>query len=312
MKKKLLFSIIVPVYNSEKSLWELCERVTNVFEKTIKEDFEIILVNDASKDNSWLIMKDLYQKNNNIKIIDLIKNSGQHPAMMCGLNNFHGDYVILMDDDLQHLPEEIPKLVTHIMNNPDIDVVIGTFTEKKHSFVRNFGSRSMHVIGKKIFNIEANIRFTNFRIMRANIAQAIASIHISKPRIGYLILDTTRNISSIIVKHDERKYGKSGYAFVRLVKDFILNIINNSSLPLRLISYFGIMLSLISFIIALFYLGRYFLYGTSILGWTSLMVVLTTLSGFILFSLGIIGEYLIRILTETKKLPNYLEREKHL
>jgi glycosyltransferase involved in cell wall biosynthesis len=116
----------------------------------------------------------------------------------------------------------------------------------------------------------------------------------------------------VLVEHNPRKYGKSGYSFSRLVKDFVLNIINNSSLPLRMMSYLGIALSVISFVLGIFYLVRYFINGTSIQGWTSLMVVMTFLSGFILLSLGIIGEYLFRILTETKKLPNYHEREKHL
>jgi polyisoprenyl-phosphate glycosyltransferase len=216
-----------------------------------------------------------------------------------------------MDDDLQHPPEEIPKLVGHIQANPHIDVVIGAFADKKHSIIRNAGSKAMQIAGNKIFKTDGNLRFTNFRIMRADIAHAIAKIHINKPRIGQLILHTTRNISSVVVEHDERKYGKSGYTFTRLVKDFILNIINNSALPLKLISSMGLIISIISFFIGLFFLLRYMIHGTSVAGWTSLIVITTLLSGFILFSLGIIGEYLIRILTEAKKLPNYLEREKH-
>ncbi len=305
-------SIIIPVFNAEKSLTELSNRIISVLESKTKQDFEIILVNDASKDRSWDIMKQLHKKDSRIKIIDLAKNCGQHAAMHCGLQHFSGDYVLLMDDDLQHPPEEIPKLISHILANPDIDVVIGTFAEKKHSIIRNAGSKAMKKVSKKMFKTESNLRLTNFRIMRADIANAIAKIQVNKPRIGHFILLTTRNISTVIVQHDDRKYGKSGYTFSRLVKDFILNIINNSSFPLRLISYFGITLSLISFVIAIVFIGRYFIYGTSIKGWTSLMVVSTLLSGFILFSLGIIGEYLIRILTETKKLPNYLEREKYL
>jgi polyisoprenyl-phosphate glycosyltransferase len=308
---KIYISLIIPVFNAEKSLNELCSRIIFVFETQIKFDFEIILVNDASKDSSWEIMKQLNSKDSRIKVIDLAKNSGQHAAMHCGLQHFKGDYVLFMDDDLQHPPEEIPKLVRHIIENPDIDVVIGAFAEKKHSLIRNAGSKAMQIAGKKIFKKETSLRFTNFRIMRADIAQAIAKIHINKPRIGQLILHTTRNISSIVVEHDERKYGKSGYTFTRLVKDFILNIINNSALPLKLISSMGLIISIISFFIGLFYLLRYMIHGTSVAGWTSLIVITTLLSGFILFSLGIIGEYLIRILTEAKKLPNYLEREKH-
>jgi polyisoprenyl-phosphate glycosyltransferase len=257
-------------------------------------------------------MMQLHSIDSRIKVIDLAKNSGQHAAMHCGLQHFSGEYVLLMDDDLQHPPEEIPKLINHILANPTIDVVIGAFAEKKHSLIRNAGSKAMQIVGKKIFNTGTSLRFTNFRIMRADIAKAIAKIHINKPRIGQLILHTTRNISSVIVEHDERKYGNSGYTMTRLIKDFILNIINNSALPLKLISSMGLIISILSFLIGLFYLLRYVINGTSVAGWTSLIVITTLLSGFILFSLGIIGEYLIRILTETKKMPNYLEREIHL
>lgn len=306
------FSIIIPVFNAEKSLNELCTRIKSVFEDQLECDFEIVLVNDVSKDDSWTIMTQLHETDPRIKIINLAKNSGQHSAMHCGLQYFKGDYVLLMDDDLQHPPEEIPKLVDHIQANPDIDVVIGAFAEKKHSAIRNVGSKAMKIAGKKFFKTEGTLRFTNFRIMRADIAHAIAKINNSKPRIGQLILHTTRNISSVVVEHDERKYGKSGYTFARLAKDFILNIINNSALPLKLISSMGLVISIISFITGLYFLLRYFIQGTSVAGWTSLIVITTLLSGFILFSLGIVGEYLIRILTETKKLPNYMVREKHL
>jgi polyisoprenyl-phosphate glycosyltransferase len=305
------YSIIIPVFNAEKSITELCNRIENVF-VILEYNYEIILVNDYSKDNSWDIMRELQEKDNRIKIINLARNCGQHSAMMCGLNNFTGDFVIFMDDDLQHPPEEIPKLINHIENNPNIDVVIGAFLHKKHSIIRNLGSKlNSLIVGKTIFNKESNFSFTNFRILRGNIAKSIAKINIHKPRIGQLILQTTQNISFIVVNHDERKYGKSGYTFFRLVKDFFSNIISNSILPLKLISSFGIFIAIFSFGAGLFYLIRYLIYGTSITGWTSLIVITTFLSGFILLSLGIIGEYLLRILDETKKMPNYVEREKY-
>jgi dolichol-phosphate mannosyltransferase/undecaprenyl-phosphate 4-deoxy-4-formamido-L-arabinose transferase len=305
-----LFSVIVPVYNSEKSLDELCSRVRKVFDDQVKSDFEMILVNDGSKDKSWEVMQKIHHQDSRIKIINLAKNCGQHSAMMCGLNNFSGDYAIFMDDDLQHPPEELPKLIKHIRMHPDIDVVIGTFVMKKHSIVRNIGSLAMNKVGSRMFATNSNIRFTNFRIIRRNIALNIASITIHRPRIGQLILLTTRNIASINVVHDPRKHGKSGYSFRRLSKDFVLNIINNSSLPLRLISYLGLVLASLSFLAALFYVLRYFIHGSSVKGWTSMIVLMSMYSGFILLSLGIIGEYLVRIYREARKMPNYVEREK--
>jgi polyisoprenyl-phosphate glycosyltransferase len=307
----MLISIVIPVFNASKSLEELCSRIHNVFQQTINEEYEIILVNDGSRDDSWNIMKQLHSKNNSIKIIDLTKNSGQHSAIMCGLNNFSGEYVIMMDDDLQHYPEEIPKLLNEIIQDESLDVVIGVFPEKKHNMIRNIGSKSMQYLGRKIFHMEKGIKFTNFRILRAATASHIAKFSVHRPRIGQLILHTTRRIKTVQVKHDQRKYGKSGYTMIRLFKDFFLNIISNSSLPLRLISYTGLIISLISFFIGCIFLIKFIVHGTSVVGWTSLIVTITFFSGFILLSLGIIGEYLIRILTENYKFPNYLEREKH-
>jgi len=307
-----LYSVIIPVYNAEKTLEELCERIRKVFDEVVKEKFEIILVNDASKDDSWNEMKKLHDHNNRIKIINLAKNFGQHAALLCGLNNFNGDFVIMLDDDLQHPPEEIPKLISIIQSNTGVDVVFGNYITKKHSLIRNIGSRTLNIISSRIFKKDPSIRITSFRIVRAEIAEKIAAIRIHKPRIGQLILYTTNRIATVAVEHNSRKYGSSGYTFSRLCKDFIISIISNSTLPLKAISLVGILLSFLSLLAGIYYIVRYFVSGTGLVGWTSLIVAVTFYSGFILFTLGIIGEYLIRILLEAKKLPNYVERDKCL
>jgi dolichol-phosphate mannosyltransferase/undecaprenyl-phosphate 4-deoxy-4-formamido-L-arabinose transferase len=306
------YSVIVPVFNSEKSLDELCLRVKNVFEDNIREDYEIILVNDCSRDNSWEVMKKLHNANNKVKVINLARNAGQHAATLCGLNHFTGDFVILIDDDLQHPPEEIPKLVNHIVANDEIDVVIGSYIKKKHSFVRNIGSKAMNYLSVLIFKSENKVRFTSFRIIRAYIAREITEIHINKPGISVLLRMTTSKISSVLVEHKERKVGKSGYSFYMLVKHFCFNVINNSTLPLKFISAIGVFFSLLSLLFSAYLVYRHFVHGSSVKGWTSLMVMITFFSGLILITLGIIGEYLLRILIETRKFPNYTEREMYL
>ncbi len=305
-------SNVIPVYNSEKSLHELCSRLTAVYEKVIKADYELILVNDCSSDNSWNVLKELHASNQNIKVINLAKNAGQHAATLCGLKYCTGDFVVLLDDDLQHPPEEIVKLVSCITADSEIDVVIGSYEKKKHSAVRNIGSHAMKYTSAYIHKSKDNLRLTSFRIMRISVAREVVKIQVHKPRIGYLIRMTTNRISSVIVEHHQRKYGSSGYTFVRLVKDFILNIINNTTLPLKMISIIGTIISIFSMLFAMYLIGRFFFGGHSVKGWTSLMVTVSFFSGFILFTLGIIGEYLLRILIETKKLPLYHERETHI
>jgi len=304
-----LYSIIIPVYNSEHTLIELYERIKKVFEEMLKEEFELILVNDSSRDNSWQVMKKLHNVDSRVKIINLARNFGQHSALFCGLHYFQGDFVIMMDDDLQHPPEEIPKLIQTLKNNPEIDVVFGNYLVKHHSWYRNFGSLIINKLGEKIAKRETKIKITSFRIMKADLARKISGIEIQQPRIGNLIMHSTNRVMTIDVEHNARVKGKSGYHLNRLIKDSLSIIISNSILPLKLISSFGIILSFISIIIGVFFIIRYFIHGISVAGWTSLIVLITFFSGFILFTLGIIGEYLIRILMEAKKMPVYIERE---
>lgn len=306
------FSIVIPVYNASKVLGELCDRITMVFDHYIKKSFEIILVNDFSKDNSWETMCLINQKDSRVKIVNLAKNVGQHNTILCGLNLSRGDLIITMDDDLQHPPEEIPKLILAIVENPDVDVVCGEYDSKKHSLLRNLGTKTMNHISAKIFNRDPSIKLTSFRIIKRKTAQHIAEINVTNPRIGQLIMYVTQNIINTKVNHDERKYGRSGYSFARLSRDFVLNIVNTSALPLKFVSYIGVFSSILSFIYGFYLVFKYLFLGSSVQGWTSTVVIMVFFFGLVLLSLGIIGEYLIRILMETKKIPNYIIKEKRV
>ncbi|MDD2229565.1 MAG: glycosyltransferase family 2 protein [Candidatus Cloacimonetes bacterium] len=304
-----MYSIIIPVYNAEKSLVELYERIKAVFEDLVKQEFELILINDSSRDNSWKVMIGLHERDPRVKIVNLAKNFGQHAALLCGLKHFSGDYVIMLDDDLQHPPEEIPKLIKALEDNPEIDVVFGNYSSKKYSWYRNLGSTLINFIGRNITKRNSDIKVTSFRILRSALAHRIAEIDIQQPRIGGLIMHSTNRVMTVEVMHQPRTYGRSGYKLSRLTRDFISIITGNSVLPLKLISSFGIILSILSMTTTIYHVIRYFIHGVSVVGWTSLIVAITFFSGFILFTLGIIGEYLIRILMEAKKMPVYIERD---
>lgn len=303
------YSIVVPVYNSEKSLKELHDRLSKVFSEEVKEDFELILVDDFSKDSSFEVIKQLYNEDNRVVAVQLSKNCGQHAALLCGFSLAQGDFVITMDDDLQHLPEEIPKLIAEINEREELDVVIGKYEGKKHSKIRNLGTAVSGYISYKVYGKPKNLELTSFRIMKKSVVDDLLSLNIERPRIGNMLLQVNGRIGNVSVKHDARKYGKSGYTFVRLTKDLISNLVTNSNFPLVVVRNIGIGSSFLSVILAIFYVLKYFIKGISVSGWTSTILIILFFSGLILFAIGIIGDYLIRILNESKKMPNYFIRQ---
>lgn len=306
------FSIVVPVYNSESTLAELYLRIKSVLTSGGYNDFEVLLVNDFSSDNSWNSMKQIHFQDNRVKVINLAKNYGQHAASLCGISNATGDFVILIDDDLQHPPEEIPKLIDKITSDDSLDVVIGAYIDKRHSMFRNLGSKLMKIVSKSMFKSKENFRFTSFRIIRRSTAMEISQLRVHNPRLGGLIRSVTGNVASVLVEHNDRASGQSGYSFISLIKAFWSNVLNYSTIPLQFISSIGFSVSAISLVYIAHLVIRYLLHGSSVKGWTSLMVTVVFFSGLILTTLGIIGDYLLRILIETRKLPPYIEREKLL
>ena len=307
-----LYSVVVPVYNSENTLEELYARLKDVFENTMQEEFELILVDDSSRDNSYVVMEKLHRKDNRVKIIQMAKNFGQHPALLCGFSFAKGDFIITMDDDLQHRPEEIPKMAAAIKEHDDVDVIIAKYENRKHNFIRRLGTRISVYAISKMLNKDPNLEITSFRLMRRFIVEAILNTNTHLPQIGNLLVQSSNRIINVPVHHDPRKVGKSNYTFRRLAKDLIYDITSNSAIPLLLVRDLGIFSFLVSIILGLFYLIRYFIYGVSVEGWTTLVLLILAYNGIILLAIGIIGQYLMNILNEAKKMPNYVIRKKEL
>lgn len=307
-----LYSVVVPVYNSEHTLHELYERVSKVFDETLHEEFEMILVDDGSRDHSYEVMEELHDKDNRVKIIQQARNFGQHPALLCGFQYVKGDFIITMDDDLQHPPEEISKLVKVINERDDVDVIIAKYEGRQHNIIRRMGTWVSVYATSKMLKKPRDLEITSFRLIRRFIVDAIVKMDVHLPQIGNLLVQTSNRIINVPVHHDARKYGKSGYSFKRLAKDLIYDITTNSAFPLLVVRDLGITSFVISVVLALFYLIRYFVYGVSVEGWTTLVLFMLAYNGVILLSIGIIGEYLMHILDETKKMPNYVERRKKL
>jgi dolichol-phosphate mannosyltransferase/undecaprenyl-phosphate 4-deoxy-4-formamido-L-arabinose transferase len=215
-----------------------------------------------------------------------------------------------MDDDLQHPPEEIPKLIDAIANDSRYDVVVGRYDSKKHNIIRNMGTNLSNYISYKTYGKPRELELTSFRIMKRFVVDELLRLTVDVPRIGNMLVQINGNIGNVLVEHDPRKYGRSGYTFARLVRDLFSNLITNSSFPLLVVRDIGIASFCVSVILAVFYLLRYFVRGVSIVGWTTLALLIISYSGLLLFAVGIIGDYLLRILNEAKKMPKYYIRRK--
>lgn len=307
-----LYSVVVPVYNSEHTLEELYSRIRAVFDERIERDFELILVDDGSKDHSYEKMQELHKRDGRVKIVQMAKNFGQHPALLCGFSYAKGDFIITMDDDLQHPPEEIPKLVSAMDERDDVDVIIAKYEGRQHNVIRRLGTWVSVYATSKMLKKPRDLEITSFRLIRKFVVDAIVKMNVHLPQIGNLLVQTSNRIINVPVQHDARKYGKSGYSFGRLVKDLLYDITTNSAFPLIVVRDLGIVSFVISMILGLYYLVRYFMFGVSVEGWTTLVLILLAYNGIVLLSIGIIGAYLMHILDESKKMPNYVERRKEL
>jgi glycosyltransferase involved in cell wall biosynthesis len=304
-----LYSIIIPVFNSSDSLEELVTRIDRTM-KSINSNYEIILVNDNSYDTSWEVIKKLKKQYPNIRGYNLLFNSGQNRALMCGFENSKGDFMITMDDDLQNPPEEIISMTKAINENQNIDCIFGIPQHKQHNFFRNLGTTLNQILFNLILNKNKKIKTSTFRIFNRRINDAIIQHKTYTPTISGLILKITKKILNIPVRHEKRKYGKSNYNTKNLIILVLDNLINFSTFPLKTISVLGIISSILSVILSAFYFILFLMGQVTQPGWITLILLVTFYFGLVLFSVGLIGEYLIRIINEVSKAPKYLIKEK--
>ena len=304
-----LYSIVVPVYNSEHTLPELYSRLKEVFEHVLGEEFELILVDDNSKDNSYEVMQHLHAKDSRVKIIQLARNFGQPSATLCGFSYASGNFVITMDDDLQHRPEELPKMINYLNEHDEVDVVLATYVGRKHNIIRRTGTAVSKWATSHMMGTPKDLDMTSFRLMRRFIVDAVLTERVYHPQIGNMIIQVSNRIINVPVQHDSRAYGKSGYSFRRLAKDLFYDITTHSDFPMAFARNTGIAGIIISILLAIHYFVQYLREGTSVPGWTSLMLI--SLMGFslVLFSLGIMGTYLLNVLNQSKIVPTFVVRQ---
>jgi polyisoprenyl-phosphate glycosyltransferase len=300
-------SVVIPCFNSEKTISELHQRLIKALD-SLQVSYEIIYVNDDSEDNTSSLLQGIALENKGTTAVDLMFNVGQFKALICGLELSRGCYVVTMDDDLQHPPEEIAKLYHAIKSSDELDAVIGKYLKKRHSLFRNMGSIFVRKLIKNS-NIKNNIQMTSFRCFKRTAVDVLLMYGTMFPSLGALIQKSTRRISNVDVEHHERKQGKSNYNLIKLFRIAYDLLFHYTSVPLRFVGTIGISVSFISIIFLLFYVINYISGSIALPGWTVVVLLINVYSGLILLSITIIGEYLRRVLQEVKGHPKFVIRK---
>lgn len=300
-----MISIIIPVYNSEKTIGCVVEKTISAIENYYK--YEIILINDGSIDNSSQVCKNIVDKNSSIRLINLSKNFGQHNAILAGLRFVKGDYIIFLDDDLETIPDEIPKLLNKIQEG--YDVVYANYENKKNNFFRNIGTAINNLMSRLLLNKPKHVRTSSFFIIRKYLVKELIKYKGPYPYMSGLIFRTTNNIGVVYTKLGSRIHGSSNYNFKKLLSLWINGFTNFSVKPLRISFFLGVLISIISFILATIFIIRKIINPEIFIGWTSTIVVLLFFSGIQLVVMGFIGEYIGRVFLSLNKQPQYIIKE---
>ncbi len=311
MKKKLL-SVIVPCYNEEQALPIFYEEVSKVLKEIKVLDYEIIFVDDGSKDNTLNIIKAYSKLDKKVKYLSFSRNFGKEAAMIAGLEYSKGDYVTLMDADMQDPPSLLPKMY-EILTKENYDVV-GTrrVTRKGEPKIRSFFARKFYRIINKMSRVEMVDGARDFRLMKRKVVDAIISMkeynRYSKGIFSFVGFKT----KWLEYENIKRVAGKTKWSFWKLFKYAIEGIVGYSTFPLVLSALIGLIFCLLSFIMIIVIIIKTLIFGDPVSGWPSLMCVIFFIGGIQLFVMGIIGEYLSKIYLETKNRPIYIIRETEL
>lgn len=306
-KTRPFFSVISPVYGCRSCLQELCERIIRSVSQ-ITDDFEIILVNDSSPDNAWESIAWLASKDSRIKGIDLSRNFGQHYAITAGLHHCTGEWIVVMDCDLQDRPEEIFNLYRKAQEG--YDIVLARRVHRRDNFIKKAFSRMFYRLLGYLTETRQDSAIANFGVYNRKVIDSVLSMGDSLRYFPTMIRWVGYRLSKIDVVHSEREEGKTSYTLKKLIKLALDIIIAFSDKPLRLTVKFGISISIISFLVGLVYLFMYFTGEVKVLGYSSLIISIWFLSGIIIFVLGIIGLYLGKTFETVKKRPSFIVRDK--
>lgn len=300
----MYLSIVIPIYNDEEVLHELLRRVTPVAVQLAEADYEIILVDDGSRDRSWDVMQELQASYSNVVAVKLARNFGQQNSVAAGLSLAQGEYIVLMDSDLQDRPEDIPVLLNALLES-NASMAIAQWISRKDTGFKKFVSNLFFRVSDKITTIHIQPKLGIFRVMKRSVVDELKNFPEKTATTISLLYFIGSDYVAVPLKRDARFAGTSGYNLSKMLSLTFARIFSFSLFPIRLATYTGFTITLLSFIVGIVLIIRRFM-GLVAPGWTSIIVLILFLFGLNFAFLGIIGEYLGKIFLETKQRPKFI------
>ncbi len=300
-------SVVIPTYRAGDALPELLAELEEVL---AGRSVEYVVVDDRSPDDTWERLTKLSMDLPNLRAVRLQHNVGQMAATLCGIAESSGEVVVTMDDDLQHPPSEVPKLLAALDDAPEWDVVIGSWERGNDGWARNVGSRVFEGIQNAAIPGGSGFRHTGFRAFRRPVADALVEHGTRNPVLTSLVFEVAGSVHNVPVRHEPRRYGNSGFTLSRAVKVTIDNFVQSSTKPLRWIAVFGFVVALAAAVLGLVYLARAISGADTPPGWTSTFLAVVFFGGAILGTLGLLGRYVAVIMTEVRQPPRWVIRER--
>ena len=304
------FSFLIPVYNSERTIRPVVQRIAETMKQfDDKTTYEIVLVDDGSSDGVFPVICDLRRENPRVRPYRLSRNFGQANALMAGLSQVNGDYVVCLDDDLQTPPEAFTKLYEKLIEQ-DADVVYAYYPEKRHSLFRNIGTRLNALMQIVVFGKPPELETSSYFIAKKAVVDVVKGYDKPFPYLPGLFMQATGRIACVPVQHASRTEGRSGYTFRKLVNLWLDGFTNFSIRPLRFTTLAGLIIAAIAFVLLLFVLIQKLIVPQISEGWSSIIAVILFIGGVQLLSVGLLGEYVGRIYLSVNKTPQFVIRDK--
>ncbi len=306
MESKGKISVVIPCYNSENTIQIVVERIINTIRKREEYAYEIILINDGSKDDTWGVIRRLAETNAFVKAINFSQNFGQHSAMMAGYRKAMGDIIVGMDDDGENSPEEMFLLIDKL--NEGYDCVCAEYEKHKRVF-RSIGTRVNNWMASCLLDKPRDLTLTSYYVMRKFVVDQIVRYGHPYPYVAGLLLQTTKNWGTVKLVRNERLSGESGYSLRKMLSLWINGFTAFSVKPLRIATVLGTVFSLLGFFMAIYVVLKKILVGDILIGYSSMMACICFIGGMLMMLLGMIGEYIGRIYISINNSPQYVIRE---
>lgn len=302
-----LVSVVIPCYNSERSIAEVVELTMAEFAKLDGFDCEFVLVDDNSSDGTFAEITRLSERHPSVHGLSLMRNFGQHNGLMCAMNHVSGDYVLGMDDDMQTHPSQIAPILAKM--GEGYDLVYGVYRKSTNGSIKNLTSWLNKKTSRVLLGRPKNIQSSNFWCITRQVCDEVVKYKNYSPYVDGIFYRVTHNIGNVTIEHHEREYGQSGYTLKKLIKQWMAYF-NFSVIPLRIASVIGVISAFVGFVMAIVTIVRKLLDPTMLMGWASTISLMVFFFGLVLMVLGIIGEYVGDLVLAVNGTPQYIVRKK--